>query len=129
MHSFCILITLIYIFRSKDILYAYTTCYEYFKGRVFKPKIIWMDDEAYNYLDKYNWNQEMESQLVPQEEHRINAAESAIETWKTTPFQDYVAQILNTPCNHFLPTETMHINIKYNESIQTKTTSFFLHST
>jgi hypothetical protein len=50
--------------------------------RGYKPQTHWLDNEASNALKNYNQTEGITYQLVPPHNHRRNAVERAIRTWK-----------------------------------------------
>ena len=61
---------------------AYKDMYEYLESRGFKPKLNVMDNECSKAVQKYIDSQNVSWQLVEPDNHRVNAAEKAIQTFK-----------------------------------------------
>ena len=65
-----------------EILRGYKKLHQYLVQRGYNPRTHWLDNEASAALKAYNTNNTIEYQLVPPHNHRRNAAERAIRTWK-----------------------------------------------
>lgn len=65
-----------------EILRGYQKLHRYMVVRGFKPQVHWLDNEASTALKEYNTMNDITYQLVPPHNHRRNAAERAIRTWK-----------------------------------------------
>ena len=61
---------------------AYKEMYEYLESRGFKPKLNVTDNECSKAVQKYIDSQNVSWQLVEPDNHRVNAAERAIQTFK-----------------------------------------------
>ena len=61
---------------------AYTDIYDYLENRGHKPKLNIMDNEASKAVQNYIKRQNVAWQLVEPHNHRVNAAERAIQTFK-----------------------------------------------
>jgi hypothetical protein len=79
-----ILFTLILGLDSERILEAYSKIFGYLvsKGKEFKPKVNIMDNQATKAIKTYLTPQQVTLQLVEPHNHRVNAAEQAIQTFK-----------------------------------------------
>ena len=77
-----ILITPIAGLDSERILEAYTKNFEYLVSKGFKPKVNVMDNQATKAIKAYLTPQQVTLQLVEPHNHRVNAAERAIQTFK-----------------------------------------------
>jgi hypothetical protein len=77
-----ILITPIAGLDSERILEAYKSNFEYLVSKGFKPKVNMMDDQAMKATKAYLTPQQVTLQLVEPYNHRVNAAEQAIQTFK-----------------------------------------------
>ncbi len=67
---------------GSEILRGYQKLHKYLVVRGFKPQVHWLDNEASTALKEYNKIHNIDYQLVPPHNHRRNAAERAIRTWK-----------------------------------------------
>jgi hypothetical protein len=67
---------------STNILAAYKKNFEYLVSKGFKPKLNVMDNQATNMIKAYLTPHEVSLQLVEPHNHRVNAAERAIQTFK-----------------------------------------------
>ena len=67
---------------SANILAAYKHNFEYLKSKGYKPKLNVMDNQATKVIKAYLTPQEVGLQLVEPHNHRVNAAERAIQTFK-----------------------------------------------
>ncbi len=63
-------------------LEAYTKNFEYLVSKGFKPKVNVMDNQATKAIKAYLTPQQVTLQLVEPHNHRVNAAEQAIQTFK-----------------------------------------------
>ena len=61
---------------------AYEEMYEYLESRGFKPKLNVTDNECSKAVQRYIKSQNVEWQLVEPDNHRVNAAERAIQIFK-----------------------------------------------
>jgi hypothetical protein len=77
-----ILITLIAGLDSECILEAYKSNLEYLVSKGFKRKVNMMDHQATKAIKAYLTPQQVTLQLVEPHNHRVNAAERAIQTFK-----------------------------------------------
>ncbi len=67
---------------SKSILDAYKKIFEYLVSKGYKPKVYVMDNQATKAIKDYLVTQQCKLQLVEPHNHRVNAAERAIQTFK-----------------------------------------------
>ena len=67
---------------SANILAAYKKNFEYLVAKGFTPKLNVMDNQATKLIKAYLTPQEVSLQLVEPHNHRVNAAERAIQTFK-----------------------------------------------
>ena len=67
---------------SDNILSAYKKNFEYLVSKGFKPKLNVMDNQATKVIKAYLTPREVALQLVEPHNHRVNAAERAIQTFK-----------------------------------------------
>jgi hypothetical protein len=67
---------------SKSILEAYKKIFEYLVSKGYTPKVNVMDNQATKAIKEYLITQQCELQLVKPHNHRVNAAEQAIQTFK-----------------------------------------------
>ena len=67
---------------SKSILEAYKKIFEYLVSKGYKPKVNVMDNQATKTIKEYLLTQQCALQLVEPHNHRVNAAERAIQTFK-----------------------------------------------
>ena len=67
---------------SKSILAAYSKNFEYLVRKGYTPKLNVMDNQATKAIKAYLTPQQCELQLVEPNNHRVNAAERAIPTFK-----------------------------------------------
>ena len=74
---------------------AFEDVYFYLASKGFKPKFNIMDYQCSRRIQKYITSQGTDIQLVNPDDHRINAAERAIQTWKN----HYVAGLSTTDHN------------------------------
>jgi hypothetical protein len=77
-----ILITPIVGLDSEQILEAYTKNFKYLVSKGFKPKVNVMDNQATKAIKAYLTPQQVTLPLVEPHNHRVNAAERAIQTFK-----------------------------------------------
>ena len=77
-----ILATLIPGLDSKSILAAYSKNFEYLVSKGYTPKLNIMDNQATKTIKAYLMPQQCKLQLVEPNNHRVNAAEHAIQTFK-----------------------------------------------
>eukprot|EP00804_Cyclotella_cryptica_P000956 CCRYP_018387-RA/>CCRYP_018387-RA protein AED:0.42 eAED:0.42 QI:0/-1/0/1/-1/1/1/0/162 len=61
---------------------AFRDVYEYLTDKGFQPKLNVMDDQGSKAVENYIKSTKTTMQLVNLDDHRINAAERAIQTWK-----------------------------------------------
>ena len=61
---------------------AFEDVYGYFTARGFKPKLNVMDNQCNRTIQKFITFTDAKVQLVNPDDHRVNAAERAIQTWK-----------------------------------------------
>ncbi|KAL7480670.1 hypothetical protein ACHAW6_006341, partial [Cyclotella cf. meneghiniana] len=67
---------------DKSLIGAFRDVYEYLTDRGFKPKLNVMDNQCSKAVEKYIRSTKATIQLVNPDDHRVNAAERAIQTWK-----------------------------------------------
>ncbi len=77
-----ILVTLIPCLNSSSILAAFKKNFEYLEEKGYKPKLNIMDNQAMKVIKAYLTPQQVSLQLVKPHNHRVNAAERAIQTFK-----------------------------------------------
>ena len=63
-------------------LECHTDTYEYLTKRGFKPKLHILDNECSKILEKFILSNDSKCQFVKADNHRVNAAERAIQTFK-----------------------------------------------
>jgi hypothetical protein len=68
--------------NESDLLRAYTKLHTYLTERGLKPVLQKLDNEAPGKLQSFMRQNDVSFQLVPPRQHRRNAAERAIATWK-----------------------------------------------
>jgi len=70
--------------RAKgELLRAYEKIYAYLTSRGYKPKLHKLDNETSKDVEQFIQEQQAKYQYTPPEMHRTNAAERAIQTWKS----------------------------------------------
>eukprot|EP00804_Cyclotella_cryptica_P029279 CCRYP_011676-RA/>CCRYP_011676-RA protein AED:0.16 eAED:0.06 QI:0/0/0/1/0/0/6/0/1468 len=67
---------------DKSLTNAFREVYEYLTDRGFQPKLNVMDNQCSKAVEKYIRSTKADIQLVNPDDHRVNAAERAIQTWK-----------------------------------------------
>ena len=67
---------------DKSIFNAYKTHFEMLESKGYKPKVNVMDNQATKFIKKFLTEKECKLQLVEPHNHRVNAAERAIQTFK-----------------------------------------------
>ena len=67
---------------DKSLLEAFEDVYEYLTTRGFKPRLNVMDNQCSKTIQKFIDSSKAKIQLVNPDDHRVNAAERAIQTWK-----------------------------------------------
>eukprot|EP00804_Cyclotella_cryptica_P004439 CCRYP_006849-RA/>CCRYP_006849-RA protein AED:0.22 eAED:0.22 QI:0/-1/0/1/-1/1/1/0/209 len=67
---------------NKSLIAAFQDIYEYLTDRGFQPKLNVMDNQCSKAVEKYIRSTKATIQLVNPDDHRVNAAERAIQTWK-----------------------------------------------
>ena len=67
---------------DKSIFNAYKKTFDELTAKGFKPKLNVMDNQATRYIKTFLTEEECELQLVEPHNHRVNAAERAIQTFK-----------------------------------------------
>eukprot|EP00804_Cyclotella_cryptica_P013964 CCRYP_002495-RA/>CCRYP_002495-RA protein AED:0.17 eAED:0.08 QI:0/0/0/1/1/1/3/0/1003 len=67
---------------DKSLTNAFREVYEYLTDRGFQPKLNAMDNQCSKAVEKYIRSTKADIQLVNPDDHRVNAAERAIQTWK-----------------------------------------------
>jgi hypothetical protein len=77
---------------------AYKEIFESLEAKEYKPKVNVMDNQATKYIKQFLIKKECNLQVVEPHNHRINAAERAIQT-----FQDvFIADLTTTDCKFLL---------------------------
>ena len=74
---------------------AFEDVYSYLSSKRFKPKLNIIDNQCSKRIQNYITSQGTDIQLVNPDNHRVNAAERAIQTWKN----HYVAGLSTTDPN------------------------------
>jgi hypothetical protein len=67
---------------DRSIFAAYKEVFETLEAKGYKPKMNVMDNQATKYIKKFLTKKECDLQLVEPHNHRVNAAERAIQTFK-----------------------------------------------
>ncbi len=67
---------------DKSMVEAFQEVYEYLTEKGFKPKLNVMDNQCSRAVQKFIKSTGADIQLVNPDDHRVNAAERAIQTWK-----------------------------------------------
>eukprot|EP00804_Cyclotella_cryptica_P000709 CCRYP_000992-RA/>CCRYP_000992-RA protein AED:0.49 eAED:0.36 QI:0/0/0/1/0/0/4/0/407 len=67
---------------DKSLTNAFREVYEYLTDRGFQPKLNVMDNQCSKAVEKYIRSTKADIQLVNPDDHPVNAAERAIQTWK-----------------------------------------------
>ena len=67
---------------DKSMVEAFQDIYKYFTERGFKPKLNVMDNQCSKAVQAFIKSTGADIQLVNPDDHRVNAAERAIQTWK-----------------------------------------------
>eukprot|EP00804_Cyclotella_cryptica_P022237 CCRYP_017934-RA/>CCRYP_017934-RA protein AED:0.24 eAED:0.19 QI:0/0/0/1/1/1/2/0/738 len=67
---------------DKSLTAAFKDVYEYLTERGFQPKLNVMDNQCSKAVEKYIKSTKADIQLVNPDDHRVNAAERTIQTWK-----------------------------------------------
>jgi hypothetical protein len=67
---------------NKSLLAAFEDVYEYLTNRGFKPQLNVMDNQCSKTIQKFIESSNAKIQLVNPDDHRVNAAERAIQKWK-----------------------------------------------
>jgi hypothetical protein len=80
--SYCILATPISGLADKTIFEAYKLYFDELMAKGFKPKPNIMDNQATKHIKQFLSENECKLQLVDPHNHRVNAAERAIQTFK-----------------------------------------------
>jgi len=68
--------------ESATIVKAFDDVFSYLESKGFKPKFNVFDNEASHAITEYLRNKDIKWQFVPPNEHRVNTAERAIQTFK-----------------------------------------------
>ena len=68
--------------EAPTIIAAFDNVFSYLEHKGFKPRFNVFDNEASSAITKYLCSQHIKWQFVPPKEHRINAVERAIQTFK-----------------------------------------------
>ena len=93
--SNCILATPIKGVDDKTIFEAYKMYFEELTSKGFKPKLNLMDNQAIKYIKQYLSENECKLQLAEPHNHRVNAVERAIQTFKDA----FIAALATTNVN------------------------------
>ncbi len=93
--SNCILTTPITGLDDISIFNAYKKQFEELAAKGFKPKLNVMDNQATKHIKKLLTDNECKLQLIEPHNHRVNAAERAIQTFKDA----FIAALATTNCN------------------------------
>jgi hypothetical protein len=67
---------------DRSIFDAYKEIFETLEKKGYKPKMNVMDNQATKYIKKFLTEKECDLQILEPHNHRINAAERAIQTFK-----------------------------------------------
>jgi hypothetical protein len=81
--------------ESTTIVNAFDDVFTYLENKGFKPRFNVMDNEASNAITEYLQGKDIKWQFVPPNEHRVNAAERAIQTFKN----HFIAGLCSTDKN------------------------------
>ena len=87
-----ILVTPLANLDNKSIFEAFKTKFEMLEEKGNKPKVNIMDNQATKYIKQFLTKKECTLQLVEPHNHRINAAEQAIQTFK----EAFIAALVTT---------------------------------
>ncbi|KAL7475711.1 hypothetical protein ACHAW6_001620, partial [Cyclotella cf. meneghiniana] len=68
--------------ESETIVDAFNNIFSHLKSKGFKPKLNVLDNEASAAITEYLCNNDIKWQFIPPNEHHVNAAERAIQTFK-----------------------------------------------
>ena len=68
--------------ENESMVATYKEIYEYLTSKKFKPKMNITDNECSKAVQAYIASQDVDWQLVEPNNHRVNAAERAIQTFK-----------------------------------------------
>ena len=68
--------------KAESLLKAFQSVYNHFTQRGFKPKLNVMDNQCSEKVQDFINKNNTDIQLVNPDDHRVNAAERAIQTWK-----------------------------------------------
>ncbi len=74
---------------------AYKEVFETLEAKGYKPKMNVMDNQATKFIKKFLTTEECELQVVEPHNHRVNAAERAIQTFKDA----FIATLATTDCD------------------------------
>ncbi len=80
---------------DKSIFKAYKMQFDNFTSNGYKPKINIMDNQATKHITAFLTEQQCQLQLVEPHNHRLNAAERAIQTFKDA----FIAALVTTDSN------------------------------
>ncbi len=80
---------------DRSIFEAYKEVFETLEVKGYKPKMNVMDNQATKYIKKFLTKKECDLQVVEPHNHRVNAAECAIQTFKDA----FIAALATTDCN------------------------------
>ena len=80
---------------NHSIYEAYKEVFETLEAKGYKPKMNVMDNQATKYIKKFLTKKECDLQVVEPHNHRVNAAERAIQTFKDA----FIAALVTTDRN------------------------------
>jgi hypothetical protein len=83
---------------DKSIFNAYKTHFEMLSSKGYKPKVNVMDNQATKFIKKFLTENDCKLQLVEPHNHRVNAAERAIQTFKDA----FIARLATTDADFSL---------------------------
>ena len=86
--------------ESTTIITAFDSIFQELKSKGFKPQLNITDNQAVAALKDYLHGENCEWQFVEPNNHRVNAAERAILTFKTTSSVAYAPQTKISHCNY-----------------------------
>ena len=80
---------------NHSIYEAYKEVFKTLEAKGYKPKMNVMDNQATKYIKKFLTKKECDLQVVEPHNHRVNAAERAIQTFKDA----FIAALVTTDRN------------------------------
>jgi hypothetical protein len=80
---------------DKSIFEAYKELFERLEGKGYKPKMNEMGNQTTKYIKKFLTKKECDLQVVKPHNHRVNAAERAIQTFKDA----FIPALATTDCD------------------------------